>query len=681
MSQIQNDLVRNTDSYQHMSLDPQQTQTEVPKELSGARPSSGTSGWKIAGRVMLGIVTGGFSELIRFAYWGIRSCFSKSSPVPRTEPRIHGNTGLPAADPQTKAKNSGLVQDIIGKNGRVCPSEYQAAINEVLDELRGSFGSKHLPSDKKLFEICYGLKEIDAHAGYKLKSAIEGASTSVTTAELKNIVREHLTPLLRHMVLLDEAKEQAAKAGWPNGVGVDQVLCSLLTAKEVKREFDTLSSKDEIQQFAEDKGIGEKLTKYLNAMGSTLQELRSVFGADMVPPNIDDALTLEDQYGVAANRKLTALFTDAKSPVSVEQLQKELRSVLAFPLLKTSVEKALVNKASDMNLKLSRPAVVALSSALLRDDNNYAALTNASNLDALRSAIDKLNMGKLLQEQKNKANEAFEANCAKLSEEMHPLLRTYVEGLSFAPADAEASKKAVEVLADHMKDWKNISGTDEERKSINEYFQQNFAEDLKELKGSKKDTTSYIGNIYKTMDSDANRARYIVGGKEIPNDGTHDTTAGKLISAIESTVSDAKDQQFLSKLMNQRMWASVIKLSQGITEDARLLSTVPGGSSFPSDVPGMGSLLGESKTAGHSTTYSVTVSSDQKTASVQAVMEETMLFPGSRTVDGTRPPFGIVRFTFDFQLTLSGHEQGQSVQKVTLGQEFLPLNGSPQTAE
>ncbi len=81
MSQIHNDPVMNLDHYANNVVEPRPEVDEVPRELQNARLTSGTSRWKTAGRVALGMVTCGLSEIIRLAYLGITACCSSSRPA------------------------------------------------------------------------------------------------------------------------------------------------------------------------------------------------------------------------------------------------------------------------------------------------------------------------------------------------------------------------------------------------------------------------------------------------------------------------------------------------------------------------------------------------------------------------------------------------------------------------
>ncbi len=88
MSQITNDRVQPLSHYETNSLEPKPSVDNVPEQLQNARPASSSSGWKIAGRIALGIFTVGISELIRAAYQGIKSLITNCSPAPQRESRI-----------------------------------------------------------------------------------------------------------------------------------------------------------------------------------------------------------------------------------------------------------------------------------------------------------------------------------------------------------------------------------------------------------------------------------------------------------------------------------------------------------------------------------------------------------------------------------------------------------------
>ncbi len=63
MSTIRTDNAMNLEHYESNFVVPRQNIENVPEELHNARPISGSSGWKTAGRVALGIVTPNSSAL------------------------------------------------------------------------------------------------------------------------------------------------------------------------------------------------------------------------------------------------------------------------------------------------------------------------------------------------------------------------------------------------------------------------------------------------------------------------------------------------------------------------------------------------------------------------------------------------------------------------------------------
>ena len=99
---------------------------------------------------------------------------------------------------------------------------------------------------------------------------------------------------------------------------------------------------------------------------------------------------------------------------------------------------------------------------------------------------------------------------------------------------------------------------------------------------------------------------------------------------------------------------------------------LPGGNTLPSTPPGNKPMLQDLE--GNPATFAVTVSPDKKTARVTATMTQQINFLGSMQIDGKMPGIGVVKLTFDFQLNLSAHEQGQGVTDLRIGQEILPFD-------
>ncbi len=99
MSQVRNDgNGMNLSHYAANELNESRISHTAPEELSNAKPlPQSSSGWKLAGRVFLGIVSLGTSELLRLAWKGMKSFVVNASPAQLREPRAQGKNGLPAA--------------------------------------------------------------------------------------------------------------------------------------------------------------------------------------------------------------------------------------------------------------------------------------------------------------------------------------------------------------------------------------------------------------------------------------------------------------------------------------------------------------------------------------------------------------------------------------------------------
>ena len=203
-----------------------------------------------------------------------------------------------------------------------------------------------------------------------------------------------------------------------------------------------------------------------------------------------------------------------------------------------------------------------------------------------------------------------------------------------------------------------------------DYFTQIIGDDLKMLDGvpGNPDDTGFTDNLYKTMIYDAHRNDYKINDVQIPR--KHGVSDKQLSATLKETLPNAQDQQFISKLINQRLWANVHIVSvQGMLENGTPLSELPGGKSLPSGPLGGTPLLVD---AGIPSSFTVKVSADKKTAEVTSTMVEKLNYTDHKSIDGGDANYGGVKFTFTVKLNLSAHEHGQSVQDVRLGQEFIP---------
>ena len=676
MSQIRNDNIMNVDHYQSNSLVQKQEAGEVPAELRNARPVSGSSGWKTAGRVALGIMTCGLSELFRLAYLGIKACCSSSRPAPAREARVPAGAGkgLPKAGPDAAKHNTALASAILGKS-EFAP-EYKTTIDEMMDDLRGKYGSDLIPEGKSLAEVLGSVpKEIDPNIKRNVFCGVRDSKDAVSPGDLQNIIRQNLVPALNLMVLTAEAKAKAAQIGGMGGLSMESVVKNMLCAPGLKARLNAIDGKAGVLEFAKSIGVQQKLAGYRTAMQNAVAELRALYGADRIPEDLDAAMSLKIRTGQTMKNMLDAKFepTDP-SVVDAMEMQEYIKEELASPAQHMAVEKALSSKAQAMGITLSRRAEVLLANALLENPANKTAMDAAADPETLQNAIDGMELDAVLQTQKEKVETLYGMYASQVPPESRALLRAFIEGCPFAPSTAAASEALVKGMAGHMKEWKNLDGSEQVRQPLNDVFKETFSSDLQKLQDAPGESSKYTDNIYNTMLVDSNRNEFNINGTDIRGlNKKNNVTSQEITTALKNAVPDPKDQQMLSKLMNQRMWANMmITATVGMLPNGTMLDGLPGGNTLPSTPPGNKPMLQDLE--GNPATFAVTVSPDKKTARVTATMTQQINFLGSMQIDGKMPGIGVVKLTFDFQLNLSAHEQGQGVTDLRIGQEIVPFD-------
>ena len=668
MSQIRNDQPMDLDHYRSNALEPRPEVDEVPRELRNARPAPRASGWKTAGRIALGILTCGLSELIRLAYRGIKACFSSSRPSQAAEARVHaGASGVPAADPEADRHNSDLASALSGN--APWPQEHREAIDSLTDDLRGKYGERYIPQGMTLSEVIASVPpDIDPYVKRDIHMAIRESHHAVSPAELQGAIRQKLVPALNLMVLKAEAEAQAAQIGGLGGLDMTRIMMNQLKAPGVRRQLESAGSEADVLRLAADMGLRQKISDFREAMEDTLDGLRTVYGPGRLPDDLGAALALKNDLGHSIKGMVEGRFHGADRPVSAQELRQSLSEYLAEPLRHLTVESALTEKARSMGIPLSRRATVLMANSLIAKQEYRTALESAADPRALENVIESMDLEALLQAQKAHVERLYAAHSPDVPPELRPMLRAFIEGFSFAPSAAAASEARVADMAERMKAWKNLDGTEPARQPLNDVFRQNYAEDLARLEGS-GERTGYTNNIYDTLLADAQRSDYVIDGTAI---GRRNARA-ELPEALRNAAPDPKDQQFLSKLMNQRMWSNlVVAATTGLLPDGTLLNDLPGGNSLPATPPGSMPLLQDF--AGQPSVFTLSVSPDKKTAEVTATLFQQMNFADGLLTDGKMPLVGGVKFTMHFRLNLNAHEGGQSVAGFRMGQEFIPID-------
>ncbi len=677
MSQIQ---INPAENQKYAQLDAPNTgkpAAEVPKELQNARPSSRSSGWKIAGRVALGIVTIGFSELFRLAYKGIRSLCSKSAAAPAQEPRTTAVTqhtsGLPVAKPDTFESNSHLAGCC--KKGFQGP--YQTAVNEVLKDLRKQYGASFLPetipSEMPKFAHLSGLIDslnvFDKNASRNMFRAIKDAEEDVTPQVLKGFLKKHLEPQVRCQALVSEATKLTVKNGGLGGLNMQLVVKNLLTAPGLKDELNNCKSEDDIKKFAQEKlNLGQKMSEYYKAMDATLKELRTIFG-DVVPEKLEDALKIDDEKRQTVVSKLDSGFEFGSIPKTREQLAGSFKDYLLPGLQLRIMENNVKAEAEKASLQLSPLTVRSIAKSML--ETRGGAIKQAASNEEMKKALSEMNISGAMAMQKNHVTELTDKYIRGLAEEVQPIMKTFISQQNFTTdGNVKVSEQKVEAFAKHVKNWKNLNGDEKEATAISKQLQNEFQEDLKELKGSNKDRTGYTGNMYNTLVDDSPRALYTIQGEKMTRD--KDKAFPAISGKLEKLLPDPRDQQFISKLINQRSNAYANTFSFSASNEAAQDGTFPidfGEPIFGEKVPLFMDIKDDERLK-----YEVTVSEDGKSANVKIIAKQGLVSPGMEKASAKDIFFsGKFHYQFEFELTLSGHSKGQGIQKLTFSQKFMAL--------
>ncbi len=382
-------------------------------------------------------------------------------------------------------------------------------------------------------------------------------------------------------------------------------------------------------------------------------------------------MSMKNALGETIAQRVSSEFSHYKTnPLSPRQLQEYIKEELASPVQHMAVEKALSSNAQVMGFTLSRRAAVLLANDLLQQQVHKTAMDAAADPRALQNAINAMGLDALLQTQKASVEAQYALYAPQVPEESRALLRSFIEGCSFAPSTADASKELVKDMAGRMKEWKNLDGTEEVRQPLNNIFKDAFSSDLEKLEGTLGETTKYTDNIYDSMLGDANRSDFNIDGTVI---GKEEKAKQEISTALKKAVPDPKDQQMLSKLMNQRIWHVLIRTEMtGMLPNGTMIGDVPSGNTLLVTPLGENPMVQDS--SGIPATFTLTVSPDRRTAEVTAVWTQQINFLNSGPIDGKMPGIGGRKTTFHFQINLNAHPQGQSMTGFRFGQEFIPLD-------
>ncbi|MBQ7586147.1 MAG: hypothetical protein IJU40_07860 [Desulfovibrionaceae bacterium] len=667
--------------YEKNHLEPPVRRDSIPEEFNNAKPTSSSSVWKTVGRVALGVVTLGLSELGILAYRGIKAMVASCRSAPSREPRINQNQapnsssslkqnkiGIPQAAPQADQINSDLASGFTGK--KPWPPEYQTAVDNLITDLREQYGEKYIPQGTTIKNLMDGIHlKIDPYANRNLYVAIKNADAPLSPADLTRTIKQTLVPLLSCNIMIKKGEEIAASFGGLGGVSVSNIVANMLDQPEIKQQVSSLTNEADIQNFVDNFNLGKKLLEYRTSMENQITELRQIYGNDALPKNLDQVLELKNDTNQTVSSQLSS-YSLSVEKLTPQKLTNYLQDNLVTILNQSSVEKALMEKAKEMGIPLARRSTVLLAESLLKKPENKEAMKQVNNPASLQKTIQSMGIEDLLNTQKAGIEKAYAENASKLSEELRPLFRSFLEGCCFAPSKANDTNQAINKMVARLTNWKNLEGSEEVRQPLNDYFKDEFDKDLKMLDGAPGDTdeTGYTNDLYNSLLLDAHRRIYTINGQKISRD--EGVAQEEIKNSFNTQLPDAKDKQFVSKIFNQRLWAHLLLVTgRGYLENGTVLADLPGGSILPAANLGEGPIMFDNKKLIDE--FTLQVAPDKKTAQITATIIQNIGYGDNRGIDGFAPYYGGVKFTFNIKLNLSAHEDGQGVTEVKLAQEFI----------
>lgn len=251
-----------------------------------------------------------------------------------------------------------------------------------------------------------------------------------------------------------------------------------------------------------------------------------------------------------------------------------------------------------------------------------------------------------------------------LNKEKVALLRSCVAKV-LLDEEIHPKKKTSEIdrVATLLPNWDNVSLNDtilnakEPPHPVTEAFRREMQEgsEMFLLKNT------FVDNIYAEVDGDANRANYIVNGKNFYLPGSEN-----LRQAITDVVPDAKAKRFLSTLLFQGAMFPYTAFYQNFPSKEPIYN-MPGSERLVNAaiVP---AVLAQSKDTTSGQLYELQISEDKKSAIVSIHIDNEMRA-------GIKPvPYGICRVTQELHIDLT-KEPIPEITQFKIGQKLLPLGG------
>lgn len=218
--------------------------TVVPQTIQHAAPQQGAGGVRpsvagVAGRVALGLVTLGFSEIIRAVVKSVAA--DLAAPAPRVQ-----TPGTPATRPEDDLQNTVLADRI--RQGKTLSPAFRAALQEGVNDLREAFGDDLIPR-----EAGFATMPCSIALKQNLAKAVANAGEEVTPQQLRDMIRSLGVPLMAEQILQDHVAHVARTAGHErdpsilrssvqNGVpGLDEALKAAATRQEAEAVVGTFA--------------------------------------------------------------------------------------------------------------------------------------------------------------------------------------------------------------------------------------------------------------------------------------------------------------------------------------------------------------------------------------------------------------------------------------------------------
>lgn len=678
MSQIQMDT-QNLSHYESNLLEKPNGQPKTSDVLVNAQPmpKTSSSAWKLGGRIAIGILTGGISELVYLAWQGIKSLVANAKPSPQqAAPRVQGSKGLPKAAPDAD-KNNTVLKAMLKKGSTVDASpEYRQAMETALSDLRIQYGEKYIPQGTSLNDV---LSKFDKMALVHLHMLIGKANHALSPREFYTTVKKFTQEKLNIAILEKNVENAAKQVGGLGGIKPDYLAEKLLEQSGQKNvnKLKTLDNPADVDKLCDKINIKKSVSEIKEGINDLIQELCDTFGADKLPASLDEIMKLKTDDDSFIYEKINNSMLSKKDDfvANKNSIKKEIKKHVLPSIVSKNINDILTTEFASQKTVPSKYLIENMTKDILKMHNN--SFINSKNAQDFSKALSGIDVKGLIATQKETANSLYEQYQSQVQMEVRPLLKDFINGLSFLPVSAQKSKNKVAELVNSMKNWKNVQGTGEEFKNINNQLGKEFANDLStnKLANEPGKETEWKGNIFITLLADAGRAIYIVNGEHIHK--TEDKEAAPLLTqALENALPNPIDQQMISKIANQSLCAnfSTVMGTGGFTLSGADLSAAPDVKYLPV-LDHNTQLLGQSSLGAE---YNIAVSDDKKTATLVGTVYYTMNYPGTSGISMDKPHFGAYKNTYTIEFNLSANEKGPGVTNLTIGQEFIPFEQEKQ---